>query len=55
MRHTFLNICGIIAVVASIIFAINYTKEKEMDTGIKLENMDLSINPANDFFDYATL
>lgn len=55
MKHTLLNIIGIIAVFVAIIFAINYTKEKKMNIGIKYENMDITKNPGDDFYDYATL
>ena len=54
MEHKFLNFLGIIAVLFSAIFAIHFTKGKNMDAGIKIENMDLSINPGDDFYDYAT-
>ena len=55
MKHTLLNIIGIIAVFVAIIFAINYTKEKKMNIGIKYENMDMTKNPGDDFYDYTTL
>ncbi len=55
MKNKLLNIIGIIAVVVTAIFAINFiTKEKTMNAGIKLENMDLSVRPGDDFYDYAT-
>ena len=53
MRHTWLNILGFIAVVLAILFVIK--GGKQMNTGIKFENIEASINPADDFFDYATL
>lgn len=55
MKHTFLNILGIIGVIASVLFAANYKRSKTMDAGIKLENMDRTIKPSDDFYDYATL
>ena len=55
MRHTWLNIIGIICVIFAIIFAHNYIKGKTLDIGIKYENMDTHIIPGDDFFDYATL
>ena len=55
MRHTVLNIIGIIGAITIIAFAIFYTKEKKMNTGIKTSNLEITINPADDFFDYATL
>ena len=57
MQHKILNIIGIIAVVIAIVMAYFYTtpKEKVMNAGIKFENMDLSVNPGDNFFDYATL
>lgn len=54
MEHKILNILGIVAVTATMVFAAYKTKGKDMDAGIKIENMDLSINPGNDFYDYAT-
>ena len=54
MEHKFLNFLGIIAVLFSVMLAIHFTKGKNMDAGIKIENMDLSINPGDDFYDYAT-
>ena len=55
MKNIYLNIIGIICVAVAIIFAFFYTKEKTMITGIKQENMDLTIIPGDDFFEYATL
>ncbi len=55
MRHTFLNILGIIAVVLAIIFAIHFKGGKTMSTGINISSIETSVNPAEDFFDYATL
>ncbi len=54
MKNTLLNIVGIIAVVIAVVTAHFYTKGKIMDTGIKHENMDLSVAPGDNFFDYAT-
>ena len=55
MKNKFLNIVGIIAVFIAVVIACFFTKEKIMNTGIKLENMDISVNPGKDFYDYATL
>jgi len=55
MRHTFFNILGIICVIGAIVFARNYTKGKEMKIGIQYENMDMTKNPGDDFYDYTTL
>ena len=53
MKNIYLNIIGIICVAVAIIFAFFYTKEKTMITGIKQENMDLTVTPGDDFFRYA--
>lgn len=57
MQHKFLNVIGIIAVVIAVITAYLITRPKEivMTTGIKAENMDSSIRPGDNFYDYATL
>ena len=57
MQHKVLNIIGIIAVAVAIAAAyfITRPKEKIMNAGIKTENMDLTVRPGDDFFDYATL
>lgn len=55
MKNKILNIIGIIAVTVAVMFAYVFTKEKTMDIGINFENMDLSVNPGKDFYDYATL
>lgn len=55
MKNKLLNIIGIIAVVISVIAAFLLTKEKVMQIGIKSENMDMSVNPGTDFYDFATL
>jgi putative endopeptidase len=47
------NIIGIIAVVATIAWAKFYTKEKTIMAGIKLENMDMTVKPGDDFYAYA--
>ena len=54
MEHKILNIFGICAVVVATACAVYMTKGKNMDAGIKIENMDLSVQPGNDFYDYAT-
>lgn len=53
MDSKFWNIIGIIAVVATIVWAHLYTKEKAVMAGIKLENMDMTVKPGNDFYTYA--
>lgn len=55
MKNKILNIIGLVAVVIAIIAAFFLTKEKVMQVGIKTENMDLSVNPGTDFYDFATL
>ncbi len=54
MKNKILNIIGILAVCIAAVFAIFLTKEKTMQSGIKSENMDLSVKPGNDFYDFAT-
>lgn len=54
MEHKVLNILGIVAVVVATISAVYITRGKDMDAGIKIENMDLSVKPGDDFYDYAT-
>ncbi|MBR5354618.1 MAG: M13 family metallopeptidase [Alphaproteobacteria bacterium] len=55
MKSKLLNIVGIIAVCIAVILAFFLTKGKVMNAGIKTENMDLSVNPGKDFYDFATL
>ena len=54
MEHKILNILGIVAVTVAIVSAVYITRGKNMDAGIKIENMDLSVKPGDDFYDYAT-
>lgn len=54
MRSTFWNIIGIIAVAVAVLFAYQTSKGKKMDAGIKTENMDMTVRPGDDFYDYAT-
>ena len=54
MKNKLLNLIGVIAVIIAIIFACFLTKGKVMQVGIKTENMDLTVNPGKDFYDYAT-
>lgn len=57
MKHKFLVITGIIAVVAiaAMICLLPESKGTGMSIGIKPENMDMSVRPGDNFFDYATL
>ncbi len=55
MESKFWNIIGVIAVAAAVVIAFFVSKETHMTTGIKTENMDFSIRPGDDFYDYATL
>jgi putative endopeptidase len=54
MKSKLLNIIGIIAVCVAVIVAVFVKKEKFMQMGIKLENMDTNVKPGNDFYDFAT-
>ena len=54
MQNKILNIIGIFGVVCALCVARFYTQEKNMTAGIKTENMDTSVRPGEDFFDYAT-
>ena len=54
MKNKILNIAGIVAVITAIILAVFLTKGKTMNVGIKTENMDVSVNPGKDFYDFAT-
>lgn len=55
MKNKFLNIIGLIAVMIAVACAYNLTKEKTLNAGIKIENMDTTIKPGDDFYEYATL
>lgn len=55
MRHTLLNIFGVIAVAASLMFATQVKSNKNIGIGINTTDINFAINPADDFFDYATL
>lgn len=55
MQNKFLNIIGIISILIAFYFAVFTKKDGSMKPGIKTENMDLSVNPGNDFYDYSTL
>ena len=55
MKSKILNIIGIVAVCIAVVIAVFVTKEKTMQMGIKIENMDISVKPGKDFYDYATL
>lgn len=54
MKNKVLNIIGILSVFIAVVVAFFFTKEKVMQIGIKSENMDVSVNPGTDFYDYAT-
>ena len=54
MEHRFLNFLGIVAGVVAVSVVFYTSKGKDMDAGIKIENMDLSVRPGDDFYDYAT-
>lgn len=54
MENKFLNFVGIISVAAALIFAANLPKEKILTPGIDIQNMDKSVRPGDDFYDYAT-
>lgn len=54
MKNKYLNIIGIIAVLITVVFSVFFTKEKVMSVGIKKENMNLTVNPGKDFYDFAT-
>lgn len=54
MKNKLLNIIGIIAVILTAVWAFFMIKEKTMQIGIKPENMNVSVKPGNDFYDYAT-
>ena len=54
MEHKVLNFLGIVAVLTTVCCAVYLSRGKNMDAGIKIENMDLAIKPGDDFYDYAT-
>ena len=54
MNNKILNIIGILAVCIATTIAIFLSKEKTMQIGMKIENMDLTVKPGDDFYDYAT-
>ena len=53
MESKIWNLIGIVAVGAALCWANFYTKEKVVMAGIKLENMDMTVKPGDDFFAYA--
>lgn len=53
MESKFWNFIGVIAVFTAIIWAHNATKEKVVNAGIKIENMDMTVTPGSDFYTYA--
>lgn len=55
MKSKLLNIIGIVAVCIAVLIAVFIKKEKIMQSGIKTENMDTSVKPGSDFYDFATL
>ena len=55
MKNKILNIIGIIAVCITVVVAVFVKKEKTMQIGIDLANMDITTKPGDDFYDYATL
>ncbi len=54
MEHKFFNFIGAACVIVAIGAAYILTKEKVMTAGINPASMDLTVNPGDDFFDYAT-
>jgi len=54
MKNKLLNIIGIIAVIIAVISAFFLTKEKTMQPGIQIGNMNTNVNPGTDFYDFAT-
>lgn len=54
MEHKILNIIGIIAVAAAIVWTNNISKGKDMNMGIKIENMNTNAKYGDDFYEYAT-
>ena len=54
MKNKLLNIIGILSVCVAVVCAILLTKEKIMQPGIKIENMDLNVKPGDDFYDFAS-
>ncbi|MBE6458101.1 MAG: M13 family metallopeptidase [Alphaproteobacteria bacterium] len=54
MESKFWNIVGIVAVIATVAWAYNHThKETIVNAGIKMENMDTTVLPGEDFYTYA--
>lgn len=54
MENKLLNFIGAIAVIITATWAFHVNKRMNMTTGIKIENMDTSVRPGDNFFDYAT-
>lgn len=55
MKNKLLNIIGIIAVALAIVVAVRLTNKQEINIGTRTENMDTTIKPGDNFYDYATL
>ena len=54
MKNKILNIIGIVCVCIALGMACCNKKEKVMNIGIKTENMDMTVKPGDDFYDFAT-
>ncbi|MCL2017277.1 MAG: M13 family metallopeptidase [Alphaproteobacteria bacterium] len=54
MKNKILNIISALAVVITAITIFTFKGDRKMNTGIELINMDLSIRPGDDFYDFAT-
>ncbi|MCL2331043.1 MAG: M13 family metallopeptidase [Proteobacteria bacterium] len=54
MKSKILNIAGVIAVLVVALAVAYLKKDNHMGVGINLENMDLTVRPGDDFYDFAT-
>lgn len=53
MEHKILNFIGICAVIITVALAFFISKGAKMTSGINIKNMDLTVVPGDDFYDYA--
>lgn len=54
MENKLLNFISVVAVAVAAVWGYHATKGHNMNTGIRPENMDTSVRPGDNFFDYAT-